>query len=293
MFRTEQDKQAYLGYADRSIHPQNLCVLNGAHHAISSRGAYGGYLMTFNKPTPTFRSVDLSAIQMGDSTLDQAIAAFAVESLLQEGLSLPMGTEKTAKESLLHYYMLRTSLCYVETRTRKGTERFFVTKSAEVLSALYPRLAPADKKKSFDRFEIPFSISYEELKNGTFEVVKVVPDVDGFRLSRSSIHIHNKAVVIPMYAVANYADAIANFLQQHRVKMVYIENGAAQKLITSLNRATVSKWLNTNHWHAEAVMAANWDNPMSFGSIMLPDLYRMHEFVHIPLLHIKSVTVCE
>lgn len=229
MFRTEQDKKAYLGYADRSIHPQNLCVLNGIHHAISSRGAYGSYLMTFNKPAPTFRSVDLSTIQIGGSTLDQAIAAFTVESLRQEGLGLPMGAEKTAKESLLHNYMLRTSLCYVEARTRKGTERFFATKSAEVLSALYPRLSPADKKKSFDRFEVPFSISYEELKNGTFEVVKAIPDADGFRLSRSSIHIHNKAVVIPMYAVANYADAIAGFLQQHRVKLVYIENGAAHK----------------------------------------------------------------
>ncbi|SDO18517.1 hypothetical protein SAMN04487897_109140 [Paenibacillus sp. yr247] len=123
--------------------------------------------------------------------------------------------------------------------------------------------------------------------------MKAVPDKDGFRLSRSSIHIHNKAVVIPMYTVANYAASIANYLQQHRVKLVYIENGAVKKLVTTLNQATVAKWLNTSPWHAEAMVAADWVNPMSFGSIMLPDLYRMHEFVHVPLLHIKSIALYE
>ncbi|SDO18486.1 hypothetical protein SAMN04487897_109139 [Paenibacillus sp. yr247] len=103
--------------------PTAAFIRKSLHHALDSRGEYGGYLLTFNKPAPTFRSVDLSDIQMNGCTLDQAISAFTVGELRQEGLMLPMGTEKTNKESLLHYYMLRTGLCYVEARTRNGTER--------------------------------------------------------------------------------------------------------------------------------------------------------------------------
>jgi hypothetical protein len=204
--------EAYMDYFDenRPIHEGYMCAMNPLHDFLIQYGRAERMLITYNKPDRTFSAEDISSIRLGNSTIDQHIALYCAKAFRQQGSALPPDSAQKHREALNHYYFLRSSLVYVAVQKRTGIESFLATKKSSILSALYTRLAPVDKKRGFDRFNSCYGTSIEELQTGVTAVVKVMPDADGYHLSKELLSINRVKMAVPFYSLNIYANAIAD-----------------------------------------------------------------------------------
>lgn len=280
-------------YRGRTVDPVHFCATNIVNRNLIRLGTGEGQLVAWGNPPASFQSVDISAIPIADGkSVADWIATYMASVYRDEGVSLPFGIESEKAEQLIDSYNLNANLCYavVKTRGGVGVDRFFVTKSAEVLNTLSPRLAPDERKKGFGRFKDAFSNTFSELDSSRFNAVKILPDKDGFHLSKVSISTRNKISLLPVYSIANYGNAIAQFLQRNIVRLAYSVDGIPHHPIdTTLETKFLAQWLNTATDKADYWLQSQIANPLSFAYLTVPDLECFQHFVTVPVLGIKNI----
>jgi hypothetical protein len=226
MFSVKNTDKAYFSQFERDINKDDFCVINGFHYGMYNRGLQENMLITSNnQPQISFNTVDISDLNYKGNTLDSAVAYFSTLDLGMAGLNIPSGSVRRIHSQLISSYMLNGSLCYVEEKRGAGIERFFATKNASLLKAFSPLLAAKDKKKSLNSFDEQFMNTHHELETGIFRVVKLVPNIDGFHMSKHRINTNKNGFIIPRYAVVNFSNTIAKYLQRHKVKLISLWMG--------------------------------------------------------------------
>lgn len=280
-----RDPLADFDYRGRQCILPAACANTWVHHFLSNKGFHDGSLVTVNNRPEVFRSVDLSGIAYNNMPLDTAIAHAQSSILSQEGLRLPVGAVDRKREVLVSSFALSSSLCVVQS----GEEYDWVTKSREVLSALFPEMAPEVRKKGLQYYEDRMRTYSEELASGQFKAVRVLPSDAGYRLAKVTLGSRNALHLIPYYSVNNYAAYLKKILTDHKVELVYDQRGVMYKLITTLNPEVVAKWIGGSYADAESFLLDDWRNPLTFGYFNLPDLLNEGQFVLVPLLQIHRV----
>lgn len=232
----EKRQHEYYRYLGRPIVPA-LCVDNGFNQDMYDRGAKDGFLITFAGQTqPTFRAIDISEMVAENGRLMDDVALYSAEELRQSGLPLPTGVEHKYKGSLINSYILNSGLVYVEINTKNGKVSFYATKNLAVIHALSNELAETEKRKKVANFHEQLATSHAELSSNTFEIIKVVNDRDGMRLSKHRLNCNSKrTVIMPMYVIGNYIDKLIFLLGNQRVMMTYFEDGVEYKLVPLQN----------------------------------------------------------
>lgn len=272
-------------YRGRDCDRSAACTNTAVHRRLRNKGGLDGSLVTLNSRPATFHSVDVGAIPYRRMPMDTAIAHAQASILSQSGLRLPVNVVARHREALVSSYALSSSLCVVP----RGEEFDWVTKSREVLSALYPELAPSYRKRGLQYYEDRVHTAPEEIASGQFRAVRVVPSDEGYRLAKITVGARNARHLIPHYAVNHYADYLINLLSAGMVELTYAEQGAVRKLITTLNPDMVRKWFGGLCSTEDLKRLSNWRSPFSFCYFHLPDLLNEGQFAFVPLLHIHRV----
>ncbi|MFI8711980.1 hypothetical protein [Brevibacillus brevis] len=281
-----QNRLSYFDYRGRGFVEHAECANTLLHRDLCNKGYYDNKLVTVNNRPPVFGSTDISGIDWDGAPLDTWMARAQARILSQEGVHIPTGEINRYRESLVSSHLLSSSLCVAEVNTQRGAEYQIVTKSREVLSGLYPALAPSVKKKGLDRYGDRMVTQSEELVRG-FKVVRVFSETDGLHLVKSAIR--SKSGLHPYYAVNNYAKAIVHLLSQQKVVLVFDLDGVVHKIITTLDTGVVAKWMGASVAEAEAAISTDWLCPLSLGYLGMPDLTVPGQFVSVPLLRIHSI----
>lgn len=272
-------------FRGRQCNLSTACCNTWVHHFLAIKGFHDGSLVTLNNRPATFHSADASGISYNNMPLDTALAHAQASILSQEGLRLPTNVVDRHRKVLVSSHALSSSLCVIQ----RGEEYDWVTKSQEVLSSIFPDLAPSVRKKGLRYYEDRFATTSEELKSGQFKAVRVSPTDEGYRLGKVTLGSRNAIHLIPYYSVNNYATFIKNLLSSRKVELFFDQQGAVRKLITTLDPEVVAKWLGGSYSDAELALLADWRTPLSFGYFNLPDLLNEGQFVSVPLLHIHRV----
>jgi hypothetical protein len=276
-------KAPYYRYGGVPVVPA-LSVDNGLHRDLYQKGFSAGFLVTMKgQQPPIFRSSDIG--EMGH--LVDEIAQWSAAELRHGGLPLPPGIERTMTTALVNSYFLNSCLMYVEHETKNGVSSYYAAKNDDVVKALSDHIATNEFKK-MKTFGEQWSTSYTELDTQVFQVVKIVPEMGGFMLSKQRIHLNSKGVtMLPVYSIANYIDKLIYWLSQSKVKVIVTENGEDKSVITSLNTSVLGAWLNTHDAATIQQAQENWQNPFNFGVLSLPDLESRLQYVTVPVLGIR------
>lgn len=283
--RNGRDPLVDFDYRGRSCIREALCANTAVHHLLYNKGLHDGSLITLNHRPAVFRSVDIGDIAYGTIPLDTAMAHAQATILAQAGMRLPVNAIVHHRNVLVTSYVLSSSVCVVQ----RGKEFDRVTKSREVLSALYPEFAPSFRKKGLEYYEDRMRTTPEELKSGRFKAVRIFPTDEGYRLEKVILGSRNAVHLMPYYAINNYAASFRRMLMSQTVELIYDERGAVQKLITTLKSKMLAKWLGGTFSDAELAVEEDWSSPFSFGYFNLPDLLNEGQFVYVPLLHIHQI----
>ncbi|UUZ83190.1 hypothetical protein LJK88_04450 [Paenibacillus sp. P26] len=286
---TEFDSDEFYSL-ERPIHPRLLAATNGLHHHLFERCRLERQFQTYSGVPARRHMVDISHLYPGGVALSERIAAYSVRLLRQNGLTLPLGMEQQYRQELIHYYMLRSSMCYVSVTNKSGlTESFWATKQVSVLSALRERLSPVEKKKGVDRFTSCEALTYEELATGIFKVIKVMPDVDGFHLSKVKLNVKRRNICSTVYAMTHFANSLVKLLSAHSYRLLYMENGEPVERLTTLNRDVLASRMQTSPEQAVAVYESEYKNVFNYGYLTLPDLAKQQVSFRVPIVSIYSI----
>jgi len=272
-------------YRGRSCIREALCANTAVHHLLYNKGLHDGSLIALNHRPTVFRSVDIGDIAYGTMPLDTAMAYAQAAILSQGGMRLPVNAVVHHRDVLVTSYVLSSSVCVVQ----RGKEFDRVTKSREVLSALYSEFAPSFRKKGLEYYDDRMRTTPEELKSGRFKAVRIFPTDEGYRLEKVILGSRNAVHLIPYYAVNNYAASFRRMLMGQTVELMYDDRGAVHKFITTLKSEALTRWLRGTYSDAELAMEEDWSSPFSFGYFNLPDLLNEGQFVNVPLLHIHQI----
>jgi hypothetical protein len=280
-------KAPYYRYGGVPVVPA-LSVDNGLHSDLYQKGLSAGFLVTMKgQQPPIFRSSDIGDMVTENGKLTDEIATWSAVELRYGGLPLPPGIERTMSTALVNSYFLNSCLMYVEHQTKSGVSSYYATKNDDVVKALSDHIATNELKK-MKTFGEQWSTSYTELDSQVFQVVKIVPEMGGFVLSKQRIHLNSKGVtMVPVYSIGNYIDKLIYWLSQSKVSIVYTENGEDHSVITSLHAGVLGAWLNTHDAATIQQAQENWQNPFHFGVLSLPDLASRQQYVTVPVLGIR------
>ena len=289
-YRKQLDYFQYLG---RPVEPA-LASSNQFHYDMYHRGEKG-FLVTFCGESECFRAVDISEMEMEYGSLAKGVARFSAEQLRVMGLPLPHGIETSYAKSLIASYLLNSCMCYVEIEKKDGLkEGFYATKNYNFLAAVSEKLADTEKRKRIENYNTQFETSHTELSTGIFQVVKVINDIGGFRVSKAKVNIHNKKTfILPLYAMGNYLDKIGWFLGKHQVYLTYESNGKEQTVLTSLRPDVLSQWMRTNDCKEITKVIDTVINPLNPGQITLPNLFGPNQYVTLHASDIKEIKKIE
>ncbi|RAV06618.1 hypothetical protein [Paenibacillus sp. YN15] len=268
-----------------------LSVDNGFHRDMYERGVKEGYLITCcGERQHTFRSVDISEMVTECGRMMDGIAFYSAEEIRQSGLPLPIGVERQYTGSLIHSSLLNGTLCYVEADGKNGKSSFYATKHMGIVHALKNDLAESEKRKKVEGYHDQLTTSHQELSSNIFNVIKIVNDRDGFKLSKHRLNLNRKGIVMmPMYSIGNYIDKLIYCLTHHRVLMTYLEEGVGYQFVTSLRTDAIAKWQQSNHAATIQKVQDSWQNPFDFGEIILPNLLIPNQYVKVRVLDIISI----
>ncbi|MEC1717801.1 hypothetical protein [Schinkia azotoformans] len=283
----------YFQYLGRPIEPA-LASSNQFHYDMYHRGERG-FLVTFCGESECFRAIDISKMEMEYGSLAKGVARFSSEQLRHMGLPLPHGIETSYAKILIGSYLLNSCMCYVEIEKKDGVkEGFYVTKNYNILEAVSDKLADTEKRKRIETFNTQFETSHTELSTGVFQVVKLINDMGGLRVSKGKVNIHNKKTfILPLYAIGNYLDKIGWFLGMHQVYLTYEANGEEKTVSTSLRPDILAQWMRTNDRNAIAKVIDSVINPFNFGQITIPDLFRPNGYVTLQATDIRDIKKVE
>ena len=265
-----------------------LSVNNGLHSDLYQKGASAGFLVTMKgQQPPIFRSSDIGDMLTTGGKMVDEIAMWSAAELRYGGLPLPPGIERTMPTALVNSYFLNSALMYVEQATKSGVSSYYATKNPDVVKAMSDHIATNECKK-MTTFGEQWSTSYTELDTQVFQVVKIVPEMGGFVLSKQRVKLNSKGVtMLPVYSISNYIDKLIYWLSQSKVRIVYTENGEDKSVITSLHASVLGAWLNTHDAATIQQAQENWQNPFNFGVLSLPDLESRLQYVTVPVLGIR------
>lgn len=272
-------------YRGRLCNVADASANTGIHHFLAMKGLHDGSLVTLNNRTKTFHSTDVSGIAYNKMPLDTAMAQAQASILSQQGMRLPTNAVDHHREVLVSSYALSSSICVIQ----RGEEYDWVTKSKEVVSALFHELIPSVRKKGLHYFDDRFDTSIEELKSGQFKAVRVIPTDEGYQLGKVTLGSRNAKHVLPYYSVNYYANYVRHLLSTCKVELTYSYQGTVHKLITTLEPDVLAKWLGGSYSDAALASVLDWHSPLSFGYFNLPDLLNEGQFVYVPLLHILRI----
>lgn len=282
---------SYFEYRSGLANISALCMENGLHDFLYRRGTLGNspWLITFNNSAKVMGRVDVSEIPLGDGIpMDTWIVKAQKLFLSEMGIHIAADDIRELRESLLVSYFLFSCVCVAATKTRRGTVYTLVTKNPLIVSAL--RLAPADKKKGLKGFDNQFSLSYEELRTGSFQAVTLFRDADGVRLGKLKVSARSARQLVPYYSVSNYASSVVGILSRYRAVLTFRDHDGVQKqMLTTLINDLVADWSGSSVEGAAYLKLADWLDPASLGYMSLPDLSNRGEFVSVPVLGIEDM----
>ena len=285
---------AQFAYDNRPANPDSLCTDNDLHALLFGKGAAPSkspVLVTINNPPRVTGQLDISEIEVDRFPLDKWMAKAQALFLSERGIRIAAAdiTNKL-KAPLITSYILSSSVAVVRVNKQRGVEYALVTKNPDMISALRTKLAPSDRKKGFDQFQSQFSTSYTEITTGTFQVIRLLADIDGIRLRKMQVSAKGARHAIPYYAVNNYAAKLMSIFSRNQVQLTYRdEQGADVSIKTTLMNDVLAKWLGTSATDVELSKWIDWSDPASMGYISMPDLSNRGEFVSVPVLNIKSL----
>ncbi len=281
-------------YENVPVSTSELCVQNDLHFSLCNRGLQGNSptLITFNNFPPVVGRVDASEIDLGGTPLDTWVGRAQLGFLRDNGVELPTASTNRLCAPLVISYLLKSSVCVAMVNAQSGTEFMLVTKSSEVVSALRSQLAPADRKKGIEHFNSQFTTSYEELRSGQYNTVRLISDVDGMRLGKLKISARSSRHLLPYYSVKNYAAQLLSLFSKHKVFLTYQNaDGMQAQIVTTLIPHVVAEWLGITSNDVEHMKLESWRNPATLGYFDLPILspQQRGEFASVPILNILSI----
>lgn len=272
-----------------------MSVANPFHMETYAHGVQEGRLITFQGQRPTtFRAIDISKIKMnGRSMLDLLTTFYAME-LRSNHLPLVADAERRYPGSLVHAYLLTSTLCYVEVENKDGVSGFFVTKSPAIYEAMSDYRTVASKRQKPNSFYAQLDLAYAELNSNVFDVLKFSADRDGYKVSKHKLNLtRSNITILPMYSIAAYIDTIIACLMKHRVWITYLDGNVESKLMTSLRTDVLAYWLSTSDPRAVQQAQNVWQNPFLFGELTFPDLKSPYQHVTLQAMKIKDIQILD
>ena len=281
-------------YDNRPTNPDQVCIDNNLHALLYGKGSAPSnspVLVTINNPPRVTGQLDISEIEVDRFPLDKWMAKAQALFLSERGIRIAAADITNKLQApLITSYMLSSSVAVVRVNKQRGVEYALVTKNPDMIPALRTKLAPADRKKGFDQFQAQFTTSYTEITTGTFQVIRLLADIDGIRLRKMQISAKGARYAIPYYAVNNYAAKLMAIFSRNQVQLTYRdEQGADVSIKTTLKNDVLARWLGTSTNDVELSKWVDWSDPASMGYISMPDLSNRGEFVSVPVLNIKSL----
>jgi hypothetical protein len=281
-------------YENHQVNPDLLCPDNDLHALLYGKGStqnHSPVLVTINNPPRVTGQLDIAEIEVDRFPLDKWMAKAQALFLSERGIRIAAADITNKLQApLITSYMLSSSVTVVKVNKQRGVEYALVTKNPDMISALRTKLAPADQKKGFDQFQAQFSTSYTEITTGTFQVIRLLADIDGIRLRKMQVSAKGARHAIPYYAVNNYAAKLMSIFSRNQVLLTFRdEQGADVSIKTTLMNDVLAKWLGTSATDVELSKWIDWSDPASMGYISMPDLSNRGEFVSVPVLNIKSL----
>ncbi|SFL20959.1 hypothetical protein SAMN03159341_10420 [Paenibacillus sp. 1_12] len=209
------------------------------------------------------------------------------EIMCRHGIVLSDHVVRTKASNLRQLYLLSSSICVAEV-----TGKIFVqvTKSREVLLALFKNLVPHRRLGGIHAYLDYIRPSYEELEHGSYRVVVITKTDQGYDLEMKQLGKRSSASLIPYYVLDAFASRLVNHLKSRYVTLSYQQNGIVKQLLTTFDPVKYCHYLNVSLEEGEQILARDWHDADTLGYLSFIDHLHPNRMVSVPIIHTVSIT---
>ncbi|WP_435922089.1 hypothetical protein [Paenibacillus sp. DYY-L-2] len=213
-----------------------------------------------------------------------AAAQKQADILREMGERVPDRCARFQLTAMLNQYLLCSSIVVAG---HSNGDLSWVTKSPAALRGLFPELVPEHQQVGITRQLAEATPSYEEILNGRFVVLRVVPSEEGYSLERTTIPTETK--LLPYFILHTFRIKLINYLRNEKVEIAYKQGKTVQQIPTTLRPEVLVSRFGVDPDRAAHFFPRDWHRGKSkLGVMNLPNLETgkfqpvpLHKIVHI------------